>query len=75
MSAKLHALAEALQVLTEGRSGDEVIAEMAAKADALLAQLPASYQQPLLSRDSLTEAQVCGSEAYWAGNCTHASQP
>lgn len=58
VSAQLHALAEALQVVTANRSGDDIVAEMRAKADALLAQLPASYQQPLLSRDSLTEAQV-----------------
>lgn len=58
MSAQLHALADALQVATNGRSGDEIVAEVCAKADALLAQLPNSYQQPLLSRESLSEAQV-----------------
>jgi hypothetical protein len=58
VSAQLHALAEALQVTTEGRSGDNIVAEVCTKADALLAQLPDRYQQPLLSRDSLTEAQV-----------------
>jgi hypothetical protein len=40
------------------RSGDDIVAEVCAKADALLAQLPDSYQQPLLSRESLSEAQV-----------------
>ena len=59
MSAQLHALAEALQVTTEGRSGDDIVAEVCTKADALLAQLPDSYQQMLLSRESLSEAQVC----------------
>ena len=58
MSAQLHALAEALQVLTDGRSGDDIVAGVCARADALLAQLPDSYQQPLLSRESLSEAQV-----------------
>lgn len=58
VSAQLHALAEALQVVAAGRSADEVVADMAAKADALLAQLPRNYSEPLLRRDALSDAQV-----------------
>jgi len=58
VSAQLHALAEALQVVAAGRSADQVVADMAVKADALLAQLPRNCSEPLLRRDALSDAQV-----------------
>ena len=58
ISAQLHALADALQVVTDGKSSADIVAEMSLKADALLAALPDDFAEPLLKRSDLSNEQV-----------------
>eukprot|EP00208_Stichococcus_sp_RCC1054_P001963 CAMPEP_0206141654 /NCGR_PEP_ID=MMETSP1473-20131121/13709_1 /ASSEMBLY_ACC=CAM_ASM_001109 /TAXON_ID=1461547 /ORGANISM="Stichococcus sp, Strain RCC1054" /LENGTH=347 /DNA_ID=CAMNT_0053536315 /DNA_START=412 /DNA_END=1451 /DNA_ORIENTATION=- len=58
VSSQLCGLAEALQVTVDGRGAGEVVADVQARVDKLLEALPPDFNEPLLTRESLSEAQL-----------------